>query len=384
MPVHKPMNRSELGFAAMETLGRAVLITDRRGVILYVNPAFTAITGYDAGEVMGKTPAVLRSGRQSPAYYRQMWQGIEQSGEWEGTLWNRRKDGRLYHERLNIRRTTMAEGEIRYVGVFSDISEQDALQRALVDAQKRELMAAMTGGVAHNFNNYLAAIQGLAQLGQKMTAEPKSSRYFSEILSTTEKASALVRTMLKIAHPDPSLDHALDLGATVRQAVCTAQSILPDHIELVADLPGDDPCLIIGNRPDIEQMLLNLVTNARDALEGRQDARIQVQIHASPTLRSCPEPCPYTTACPVHQGRHVTLKVEDNGGGIPEAIRDKIFDPFFTTKGSGKGSGLGLASATQIVGRLGGAIWCDASGQGGSAFHICLPLLDATTCEYEI
>ncbi len=375
----------ELCCAAMESLGRAVLITDRRGVILYVNPAFTAITGYDADEVIGKTPAVLGSGRQSPAFYRQMWQAIEQSGAWEGTLWNRRKDGSLYHEQLNIRRMASAGDENRYVGVFSDISEQDALQRALIDAQKRELMAALTGGVAHNFNNYMTAIQGFAQLGQKMTAESRSSRYFSEILAATEMASTLVRTMLKIAHPDPSLDHALDLGATVRHAVRTAQSILPDHIELVADLPEHGPCLIMGNHSDIEQTVLNLVTNARDALEDREDARIQVQMHASSRLRSCPESCPHTAVCPVHQGQHVTLKIEDNGGGIPEEIRSRVFDPFFTTKGSNKGSGLGLASANQIVGRLGGAIWCDDAGQGrGSAFHICLPLLDAATCEYEM
>lgn len=382
MPVHKPTHGDALGYAAMEALGRAVLITDRRGLILYVNPEFEAITGYDAAEVIGKTPALLRSGRQSPAFYQQMWQAIEREGAWEGTLWNRRKDGGIYHERLNIRRMATPEGEVRYVGVFSDISEQDALQRALIDAQKRELMAALTGGMAHNFNNYMAAIQGFSQLGKKLTTEEKSDRYFSEILSATERAGTLVREMLKIAHPDSSLDRALDLGATVSQAVNTARSILPKHIELTTQLPEEQRCLVVGNRSDIEQTVLNLMTNARDALAGRKDAQIRVEMRSPP--RACSERCPRNAACPIRPGQYVMLKVEDNGGGVPADIRDRIFDPFFTTKGPGKGSGLGLASANQIISRLGGAIWLDDGRQGGSAFHVCLPMLDGETYEYEI
>ena len=381
MPANKALRAQELGFAALEALGRAVLVTDRHGNILYVNPEFEAITGYEAAEAVGKTPALLRSGRQSLAFYRRMWQAIEEGGEWEGTLWNRRRDGNLYHERLHIRRMTMA-GDIHYVGVFSDISEQDSLQRALIDAQKRELMAALTGGIAHNFNNYMAAIHGFAQLGKALTAEPKSARYFSEILSATESASALVREMLKIAHPDSSQDIVLDLGDTVQQALRTAQSILPDHIELIADLTRSSPCLVVGNRSDLEQTVLNLVANARDALHGRQDAQIRVELCAS-VPRACPEPCPEASSCPLQRSRHVTLKIEDNGGGVPEEIRDRIFDPFFTTKGSDKGSGLGLASARQIIGRLGGAICPRAGSWGGAAFHICLPRLDdgAGACE---
>jgi len=366
------MRQQELCFTAMEALGRAILITDQRGIIRYVNRAFTQVTGFTPVEVVGKTPSVLRSGRQSPEFYRQMWQAIGQSGEWEGTLWNRRKDGKLYHERLNIRRVVGADGEIHYVGVFSDISEQDALQRALIDVQKRELMAALTGGVAHNFNNYLAAIQGLADLGRRRTGEERSARYFSEILTTTGTASALVREMLQISHADPSLDCAFELGATVQRALHTAQSLLPEHIELVVDVPAQRPYTIMGNPSDIEQTVLNLVTNARDALEHQPAAQIRVEIEPHGI---CPEHCPRLSACPMHRDRFVALRVEDNGSGIPEEIRKSIFDPFFTTKGA-SGTGLGLASANQIVNRLGGAIWIDPARQTGACFQICLPLID--------
>ena len=308
-----------------------------------------------------------------------MWHAIEQDGEWEGTLWNRRKDGGIYHERLNIRRTSLPDGDTHYVGVFSDISEQDELQRALIDAQKRELMAALTGGLAHNFNNYLAAVHGMADLGRRRTAEEKSRHYFSEILATTTTASALVKEMLQISRADPELDCAFDIGATVHQAAHTAQSMLPGHIALVIDLPEDGPWMVMGNHSDIEQTVLNLVTNAKDALENREDAQIRVEMKPDAMQSgSCPEHCPRISTCPMYRSRHVTLKIEDNGSGIPEEIRDRIFDPFFTTKGC-MGTGLGLASAHQIISRQGGTIWLDHTQRIGTGFRICLPLLEAST-----
>lgn len=365
-----------LCFAAMEALGRAVLITNRHGLIVFINQAFEAVTGFKRAEAIGKTPSLLRSGRQSPGFYRQMWQAIEQNGEWEGTLWNRRKDGETYHERLNIRRMATVNGEIHYVGVFSDISEQDELQQALIDAQKRELMAALTGGVAHNFNNYLAAIQGLAYLGRRRTKESNSERYFSEILVTTQTASSLVKEMLQISHATPSPASTFDLIATINQAMQTARPILPENIELIVDLPEDHACMVKGNQSDIEQTVLNLLTNARDALIDDRGAQIRVTAKHEGTLPNrCPAHCPRASSCTIHKNRHVTLKIEDNGPGIPEEIRDRIFDPFFTTKGS-KGTGLGLASAHQIISRLDGFIWLDHTHQLGTRFHICLPLLE--------
>lgn len=364
--------QDEICVAAMEALGRAVLITDCHGIILYVNRAFTTITGFSPAEVLGRTTAMLRSERQTPAFYRQMWSAIEHDGDWEGTLWNRRKDGRIYHERLNIRRMVMPDGRVRYVGVFSDISDEDALQRALIDAQKRELMVALTGGIAHNFNNYLAAIHGLAHLGGRRTGEHKSAHYFSEILATTETASTLVREMLQISHADSSLDAVFDLATTMRHATHTSRSLLPERIALVADLPETQACMVMGSPLDIEQTVLNLVANARDALEERHDAQIRVGMQRM-AAQTCPTHCPHLTSCGMHRSRHATIRIEDNGPGIPEHVRLKMFDPFFTTKGC-RGTGLGLASAHHIISRMDGAIWLDGRSMAGTAFQLCLPL----------
>jgi signal transduction histidine kinase len=214
----------------------------------------------------------------------------------------------------------------------------------------------------------------MAELGRRRTVEESSARYFSEILATTGTASALVKEMLQISHADPSLDCAFDIRATVRQAAHTAQSLLPEHIGFVAELPEGVPLMVMGNQSDIEQTALNLLTNAKDALENRADAQIRMEIAWTPP-GTCPEHCPRIPGCSMYQNRHVTLKIEDNGSGIPEEIQDKIFDPFFTTKGC-KGTGLGLASAYQIISRLDGAIWLDHMRPVGTGFRICLPLLE--------
>lgn len=375
---------------ALESLGTGVVITDQDAYILYVNKAFESITGYKASAAVGQKMSLLKSGRQSKEFYMELWQAIEGSGYWKGTLWNKRRNGELYHERLHIRRFTASSGKTYYVGVFSDIGEQDELQRALIEAQKHELIATMAAGIAHNFNNYMQAILGYAELGLGQSGSEKADYYFSGIITAAEKSTMLVKEIMKFSPSrtpvgTPSrkqADGLVDLGATLRHAVDMAGSILPDNIALITKLLVDEPCIIIGNDPDIEQTILNLVGNARDALDGKQDARISVELEAADkTPLKCRSFCP-KTLCPIHTNRHAILKVEDNGPGIPKEIRDKVFDPFFTTKDVGKGTGLGLASAEQIITRFGGAIWIDSHENVGSSIYICLPMLD--TISYEI
>lgn len=371
----------ELRDIALASLGSAVVITDQDANILYVNNAFEAITGYASHEAIGQRMSLLKSGRQSNGFYRELWEAIQEGGQWEGTLWNKRKNGSLYHERLCIRRFSSLSGTTYYVGVFSDISERDALQRALIDAQKHELVATMAAGVAHNFSNYMQAIMGYAELGRDQPTTEDMMYFFTGIISVAERSTKLVKEMLKCSHPDKTDDSAFDLSATVQQAIDTAGSILPGSIELVSRLPADAPYMVHGNDSDIEQTVLNLVANARDAVQGRQDAKISVALKASDKQpQQCLSIC-RQMHCPINTSKHVILTVEDNGAGIPEAIRGRVFDPFFTTKGADHGTGLGLASAKQIVTRLNGAIWLDSHEQQGSCISICLPLLSGISYE---
>jgi len=369
-----------LSHAALASLGKGALVTDNSGKILFVNNSFEAITGYSWQDVKGKTPAILQSGKQGSEFYSRMWHDLEENGKWRGTLWNKRKSGELYHERLNIRKFVGPSGDVGFVGVFVDISEQDELERALINAQKRELMATLVGGVAHNFNNYLTSIHANAFFGESKTTSEKVRYYFSEIMSVSERAADLVRELLKISHPDAHARKEFDFRDAMRSTIGISESILPSNIEFVTDIPDAPIGNILGNRSDLEQTVLNLIANAKDALEDKSGGRIFFKVEQScKGGQACKTICPHIDACPVNTPSTGLIAIEDNGPGIPNDIKDRIFNPFFTTKEVGKGTGLGLSSASQIILSHGGAIWLKSGSEIGTRFFICLPLITNDT-----
>lgn len=361
---------------ALEQLGFGAVITDQSANILYVNKAFETITGYTSDEAVGRKMSILKSGHQSEEFYTELWRAIQEDGQWNGILWNRRKNGEVYHERLNIHRFADSEGAVNYIGVFSDISEQDELQRALIDAQKRELMATLVGGIAHNFNNCMAAIQGFAYFGEKISTDDKVKHCFSEIVQASNRTSNLVQDLMKISRSPKSHENTCDLVSTMKEVSKTAKSILPECIEFDVKIPEGESYQIKGNDSDIEQVVLNLVANARDALKNRKNVRQQIMLELWKSYKApedCNKYCPRARYCPIHSAEHLIVKIKDNGDGIPEEIQGKIFDPFFTTKMPDQGTGLGLASVDQIVNRMGGTIWCTSRMDVGTSFYICLP-----------
>ncbi len=369
---------SELYASALNSLGTAAVITDQDAKIIYINESFEDITGYSAKEAIGQKMSLLKSGYQSKEFYAELWSTIQSTGQWKGTLWNKRKNGDVYHERLNIRIFMDSFGKSYYVGIFSDISEQDELQRALIDAQKRELMVTMIGGIAHNFNNYMTAVQGLTYLGGKLAKDENMKLYFSKISHVTEKNAHLVKSLMNISRPSGDIDASFDLIHVVKQSTETSKSILPESIELTVQMPKEGECIVRhGDGSDLEQVVLNLINNARDALDNVKDPRIVVGVFQSyKNLEHCRRYCPRFSCCPVNTEKNVIIKVEDNGCGIPEDKQDNIFTPFFTTKEPDKGTGLGLASVNQVVNRLGGAIWLTSLVNVGTQFFICLPRVD--------
>jgi PAS domain S-box-containing protein len=261
----------------------------------------------------------------------------------------------------------------RYFGTFQDITEQKQLEvmqvnlrQQLLRAQKMEALGELTGGVAHDFNNILASILGYTSLALERhvpVSEIKLGEYLRAVRAAGERGRDLVDKMMKFSRQSPpDVPHYVDPGAGIVETEHMLTSLLPSTITIECVLPPSGP-LIAAPAGELQQILLNLGINARDAIEGHGNIRFELhppREHRG-TCASCHEEI---------RGEYVEIAVRDSGAGIAAAIMTRIFDPFFTTKAIGKGSGLGLSIVHGIVHQAGGHILLDAALGAGTAFRL--------------
>jgi len=361
---------------ALQGAGESVLITNPAGEIIYVNQAFVDITGYTFEEVKGKNPNMLQSGKQDRAFYERMWSAICSKGKWKGELWNKRKSGELYPKALDIRAIHTDAGELKFlVGVFSDLTEQKRVENALIQSQKLEAIGTLVGGVAHNFNNLLAAISGKAYLGHKkakqVDAQASFTRHLEDIQHLAFEASNLVKQLLTFSRESQHDKQNLPLPTLLKDAIETARIGIPGDIEVKLAIP-DETMIVHADPVHLKQAIINLINNARDALEHSEKKLIYIRLQQT---RSDPA-CSHFEACHIHCKDIAVLEIEDSGSGINSADIDKLFEPFFSTKDADKGTGLGLSTAHGIIMSHNGSINVRSTFSKGSTFSICLPLLD--------
>ena len=254
---------------AIEQAGEAIVITDPEANIHYANPAFETVTGYSREEAVGENTRLLNSGQQSPEFYRELWNTIISGRTWHGSLINRRKDGSLYSEEQSISPVLDEEGRIiNYVAVKRDVSERLLLEDQLVQAQKMESIGRLAGGVAHDFNNMLGIVLGYAELAKrKIEPDSPAQEALSQILLAAERSSALVRQLLTFARRQPVEPQVLDLNELLGRTGTMLRGLLTEEIELVLDL-GADLWSVRADPSQIDQILANLIVNARDAIAG--------------------------------------------------------------------------------------------------------------------
>ncbi|AKJ64235.1 PAS domain-containing sensor histidine kinase [Kiritimatiella glycovorans] len=369
-----PRRRAEAGRrlleAAIEQAAEAVMITDADGVIEYVNPAFEDITGYKPDEAVGGKPAMLRSGRQDDAFYEHLWDTLRAGEVWRGRFSNRRQDGSLCEEEAVISPVRDETGTIsNFVAVQRDITEEKTLETQLVQAQKLETIGTMASGVAHEINNPLTAIINYATLlREKEGHQPGGERlqYAAEIERETRRLSRIVRNLLVFARqsrPDRGAVRVSDVVQATRSLLET--TLRHDRIELDTDIPGDLP-EVICNSQQVQQILMNLVINARDAL------------NSSPPEGKAKRIVIRAGVAENDSARWLRMEVEDNGPGLSEADADRIFEPFYSTKGPEEGTGLGLAISRRIAADHGGMLEAAAMDRGGAKFSLVLPLNGAS------
>lgn len=363
--------------AAIEQTGETILVTDSTGTIQYVNPAFETVTGYTRFEAIGQTPRLLKSGKQDLSFYQSLWETITDGRIWQGRLVNKRKDGALYTEEATISPIRDGSGQIvSYVAVKRDITEhlriseeQARLHEQLQQAQKMESIGRLAGGVAHDFNNLLSIILGYGDIiYQKLHPGDPLREEVEEILKAARRSVDLTRQLLAFSRKQTLQPAVLDINEVIRNIEKMLRRLIGEDIDLDLSLARDLSHVKV-DPGQIEQVIMNLAVNARDAMPTGGKLLIETgQVELDET---------YAQNHPgVSSGEYVMLAISDTGCGMDKEILSQIFDPFFTTKEKGKGTGLGLATVYGIVKQSGGNIWVYSEPGQGTTFKIYLPVTD--------
>jgi len=357
---------------AVDASATGIIITNAFGIIEYSNPAFTSITGYPADALVGNTPAILKSGEHDEAFYQHFWQTISSGKPWSGRVVDRAKDGHTYPVHVTVSPISNDEGKIsHYIAVQEDVSEQEALHKQLMQAQKMEAMGSLVAGVAHDFNNVLAGIMGNCYLAEVKVDNPHQVREkLDRIRKQSQQAAGLIRQLLIFARQEMIRMQPLPLGSLIRESLKLQRASIPENVELKTDITSA-PMKVDGDSIQLQHVLLNLIGNAVHALQGRINPFIRIGL--ADMERSG---LPHAFQAKSKAARFAHLSMEDNGSGIAKEHMEKLFEPFFTTKERGKGTGLGLAMAYGTVQVHDGFIEVESEQGIGTVFHIYLPLLE--------
>ena len=356
---------------AIEQSAEAVIITDAEAVIQYVNPATEQITGFKRSEMIGNNPRIFKSGEHDRAFYEQLWNTIRAGNVWSGRIINKKKDGTLYHEDATISPVRDASGKIlNFVAVKRDITEQLQLSRQLLQAQKMEAVGTLAGGIAHDFNNLLQVVLGYSEL--VLTDEDLSDQVrndLGKVLMAGRNGADLVQRLLTFSRKTEPKLLDLDLNQRVRQIRKFLERTIPKMIDIEMIL-AENLAGIHADPSQLDQVLMNLAVNARDAMPEGGHLTIETENVSlgEEYVR---------THLGAKPGEYVLLSMSDTGHGMDKETLQHIFEPFYTTKEVGKGTGLGLAMVYGIVTQHGGQIRCYSEPGHGTTFKIYLPALVA-------
>lgn len=357
---------------AIEQSPVLVMVTDTDGVIQYVNPKFSQVTGFSAQEVIGKTPSVLKSGEHLPTFYRDLWNTIRAGREWRGEFHNRKKSGELYWEQASITGVKDQHGKItHYVAVKEDITQRKQLEQERVRQERLAAVGQLAAGIAHDFNNLLMTIIGNADLLKHRQDIPDHIKpKLTVIVQQSERAAQLTRQILDFSRQTVNEPQPLDLKVYLGETLRFIERTIPETIEVQFDF--DDGNYVINADPtQLQQVITNLAVNARDAMPdgGVLTFDLSFMRQAEDQTPLCPNLSP---------GDWVRLTVADTGKGIAPEILPHIFEPFFTTKQVGHGTGLGLAQIYGIVMQHNGCIDVDSQPHRGTTFFLYFPAVSSS------
>jgi two-component system cell cycle sensor histidine kinase/response regulator CckA len=355
---------------AVEQAGESIVITEPDGTIVYVNPAFERVTGIPRRDAVGRVSRILKRGGPDAEPAAARWKALERGEAWSGRISSRRADGGAVEEETTISPVRDAAGRlVNYVAVMRDVTHEHEMEEQLRHAQKMEAVGRLAGGVAHDFNNLLTVITGRCELLLRRQGEASPlARDLDLVLKTAQRAGALTRQLLAFSRKQVLAPRVVNLSAVVANMESMLRRLIGEDIELII-VPAPDVGRVKADPGQLEQVVMNLGVNARDAMP--RGGRLVLETGAVEVDEVFARRHPG-----MRPGRYVTLTVSDSGCGMPPEVQAHIFEPFFTTKDSDRGTGLGLSTVYGIVTQSGGIITVESEVARGSVFRIFLPRIE--------
>ncbi len=346
--------------------------------IVYASPGFERITGYGAEEVLGRNCRFLQGKDTDPVEVARLREAVRAGEPCTVELLNYRKDGTPFWNELSLSPVRDDGGRLtHFVGVQVDVTARRSLEEQFRQVQKMEAIGQLAGGVAHDFNNLLTIINGYSELLlQTLPAEDPSRALITEINKAGERSAGLTRQLLAFSRQQILAPRVLNLNEVVIDIEKMLRRLIGEDVQL--DTVLDPRVWVVRADPgQVEQVLMNLAVNARDAMPGCGRLTIETRnIDLDETYaRTHPD---------ARAGPHVLLSVTDTGSGMSPEVQTRIFEPFFTTKGPGKGTGLGLPTVYGIIKQSGGHVAVTSVVGIGTTFKVYLPRAEQTLGELKI
>ena len=357
--------------AAINAMDGAVVITDAKAIIEYVNPCFECQTGYTLAELKGMHIGSIKSGEQNREFYERMWEVLSKGESWSGLLVNRRKDGTLYNEQATISPVRNADGRtINYVAVKRDITHELDLEKRVMHSQKMAALGQFAHRVAHDMTNALSIILGSADIISRTAQNDTTMQMLGNITESVERVSGLAANLMAFASPGRMklrrqlVDRCIKSMKEIIEKACHPNVIVSYDLE---------PGLYAEIDPDyLEQVVMHVVVNATEAIATHGALKIRSRRGRMPAHLAS-----LGGAEDLEQGPAVLLEISDNGAGMTAEECSHAFEPFFSTKrDKRRNAGLGLATVYSIITQFNGDVHITSTKGKGTTIHITLPLVD--------
>ena len=369
---HRRMADEQLRFQAsiLEHLTEWVVVTDPTGRITWVSPSLERSFELPRRDVVGRpVEEALTRLRLRDGHMEDIAREAVTRGHWSGTFTVDMKRGTIIVDTgVSAMRDELGD-IVALIGVGRDVTAHTALETQLRQAQKMEAIGQLAGGIAHDFNNILVAIKGYSQLaGGQLPPEDPIRADLEQIDDAARRASELTRQLLAFGRREPSRPRTVDLNEALVAFAPMLQRMIGEQVQLSLQLAAKVATVRIDSN-QVELALMNLVANARDAMDGRGTVIVRTEtLDVDGAVQR-----EHNLATP---GKHVVVSVVDTGSGMAPEVRDKVFEPFFTTKELGRGTGLGLSTVYGIVSQNGGFIELDSRVGEGTTFRLVFPAVE--------